>query len=114
MTDSLFIRSQEKKNEIKQLNISNKTKVIYTIISLFLSALCVCGIVCLLFNLMVYYDLMLLITIGISICIFIFYFLFRVIYYKALAQDKCGSLKDIYLEQLIYALIIAFIAFYIL
>ena len=114
MNDSVFIRAQEKKSEINALGTPLKTKALYSVFSLLLSIFIVSGPICFLINMTVFYDYTMLIYFGLAICVFGFYTLYRLFYYKALAQDKCGSLKDVYLAEMIMGLIIAAAAYIIL
>gem|GEM_PF-2008309 len=92
-------------NELRELNIPIKTKILYFIISLGVSLLIFSGILCILINLLIFRDFQKLIAFGIATVIVFIFFITDVIYFKALSQKRVSGIRIVILtDSLIFSI----------
>ena len=92
-------------NELRELNIPIKTKILYFIISLGVSLLIFSGILCILINLLIFRDFQKLIAFAIATVIVFIFFITDVIYFKALSQKRVSGIRIVILtDSLIFSI----------
>ena len=93
---------KEIKNNIKELNLSKKDKIISLISAIIFSLLIILGPLTLFINLLILTDYLYLICFLIATTIAIFFYLINMFYYKFITENK---IKGIYYISLINSII---------
>lgn len=104
--NNFYEKYKEKREMITELNHSLKYSFATALFAFLLALVIVIGPITLLCNLFIFYDLINYIIIGLIICFFFLIYLSRIFYFQGLAKKECGSLKIIYIFELLSTLLI--------
>lgn len=102
----LYEKYKEKREMIYNINHPLKEMIMTGIASFIIALVVVMGPIALLCNLFIFYDAINYVIIGLVLCFFILIYLTRIFYFQGLSKKECGSLKEIYIFELIGALLI--------
>lgn len=95
----MFKEYNQKMEEIKQISVPFKKKVMYFAFSLFVAILSMSGLICIAINLLLFRDFQKILAFLIATFVIAIYLIFEILYLKCITNKQVDGLSIVYITK---------------